>query len=377
MPAQPDPIPLLDLSAQHAPLAEQLTEAFERVLASGAFIQGPEVEALEAEVAQCLGVAHAIGVSSGTDALLVALMAAGVGAGDEVITTAYSFFSTAGCISRLGARPVLVDIDAATFNIDPKLVQQAIGPRTKAILPVHLFGQSADMDALTKLARPRSITVIEDAAQALGTQVGGEYAGTLGDLGCFSFFPSKNLGGFGDGGMVTSRDHTLAERVRALRAHGARKKYYHESIGGNFRLDALQAALLRVKLPHLDSWLDARRDNARRYDILFEEAGLSPELLHVPSRVDEGHSYNQYVIRTSERDALRDELQRQRIGCAVYYPTPLHLQPCFSDLGYSSGSFVEAEAASRESLALPIFPELGAARQQRVADVVIEFLHAG
>jgi dTDP-4-amino-4,6-dideoxygalactose transaminase len=363
-------IPLLDLEAQNEPLLAEIREAIERVVRSQRFILGPEVDTLERELEAHLGVPHAIGVSSGTDALLVALMALGIGPGDEVVTTPFSFFATAGCIARVGARPVFADIDPVSMNLDPTLAAEAIGEHTRAIMPVHLFGQPADVTAL----RNPGIPIIEDAAQAIGARTAQGSAGALGDLGCFSFFPSKNLGAFGDAGLVTARDADLAERVRVLRVHGGKPKYFHEIVGGNFRLDAIQAAVLRVKLPHLDRWADVRRRNAELYDRLFADAALDPQLLAPPRRVEPGHVYNQYVIRTSRRDALREHLTSRGIGTEIYYPRPLHLQGCFAHLGHREGDFPESERASREALALPVFPELGEARARRVAETVISFL---
>jgi dTDP-4-amino-4,6-dideoxygalactose transaminase len=374
------PIPLLDLSAHNGPLAEPIRDAIQRVIVSGRFILGEEVAAFEAEVARYLGVKHAIGVSSGTDALLVALMALGIGAGDEVITTPFSFFATAGCVARLGATPVFVDIDPDTFNIDAARVTPAITARTRAIVPVHLFGQAADLRELARISAASGVPIIEDAAQSLGATFddGGKRrcVGTVGALACYSFFPSKNLGAFGDGGLVTTDDDRLADRVRMLRSHGSEPKYYHHAIGGNFRLDAIQAAVLRVKLPHLDRWTAARRENAARYDRLFAEAKLPPSLLRAPRRVHEGHCYNQYTISTCARDGLREALQARRIGSEVYYPLPLHLQPCFAYLGRQRGTFPHSERAAAEVLSLPIYAELGEAQQRRVAAAVVDYLRA-
>lgn len=365
-------IPMLDVAAQHAPVEAALREAFDRVMAHGQFILGPEVTAFEKEIGAYVGCEHAIGVSSGTDALLVALMALDVGPGDEVITTPFSFFATGGCIARLGAKPVFVDIDDESFNLDPRLVGEAITPRTKAIVPVHLFGQSADVAAL----RAHGLPIVEDAAQALGARSEEGRVGTLGALGCFSFFPSKNLGCFGDGGLVTTDDAELAEKVRVLRAHGSKPKYFHAMVGGNFRLDALQAAILRVKLPLLDGWHERRRRNAELYDRLFSEAGLSSTSLRTPKRAHDGHVYNQYVIRTDRRDALQAHLTRAGIATAIYYPLPLHLQGCFSELGYRRGELPVSERAAEEVLALPVYPELSAAALRSVAETVIGFLRA-
>ncbi len=374
MTADTTPIPLLDLSAQNSPLMDELRAAFERVATSNHFIMGPEVDAFEREIGAMLGAKHAIGVSSGTDALLVSLMAIGVRPGDEVVPSPFSFFATAGCIARLDARPVFVDIDPVTFNVDAEKVDAAVTTRTKAILPVHLFGQACDMKRLEQTAAARGVPIVEDAAQAIGATGNSGTLGTRGLFGCFSFFPSKNLGAFGDGGLVTTMDPAAADTVRVLRAHGGKPKYYHSLIGGNFRLDALQAAILRVKLPHLARWTEGRRRMAARYDALFAEAALPADLLVTPKRVAEGHIYNQYVIRTPKRDALKAHLVEQKIGHEIYYPVPLHLQKCFGYLGYREGMLPEAERAAREVLALPVFPELGEARQHRVVETVVSFL---
>jgi dTDP-4-amino-4,6-dideoxygalactose transaminase len=368
------PVPLLDLAAQYGTLRDELLAALTRVCDSQRFILGPEVEALESEIAQALDVKHAIGVSSGTDALLVSMMALGIGSGDEVITTTYSFFATAGSIRRLGARPVLVDIDPKTYNLDPDCVARAATSRTKAILPVHLYGLSSDMSPILEVAREWGVPVIEDACQAIGARYHGRAVGGIGTVGCFSFFPSKNLGGAGDGGMVTTNDDDLAARVRLLRRHGAQGAYVHEAIGGNFRLDALQAAVLRVKLPHLDEWNEARRRNAARYRNLFQEFGLS-DLVGCPLEPPEYHHvYNQFVVRTRDRDALQTHLGSQGIGTAVYYPMPFHAQECFADLAYRPGSFPNAEAAARETLALPIYPELTADQQSYIVESISHFV---
>ena len=368
-----EPIPLLDMDALHRPILDELREAMDRVLRSGRFIMGPEVAAFEQEIAAYIGVPHAIGVSSGTDALLVALMALDIGPGDEVITTPYSFFATGGCVSRLGATPVFVDIEPDTYNIDPQKIAPAITPRTKAIVPVHLFGQVCAMDAVQEIAQSRGLAVVEDAAQAIGAQSPWGSAGGIGELGCFSFFPSKNLGALGDGGLVTSTDDALANKVRTLRGHGASPKYFHAMVGGNFRLDALQAAALRVKLPHLDRWTSARQQNATRYDRMFASAGLT-DRVKTPSRKVDGHIYNQYIIRTPRRDALLNQLRAMRIGCEIYYPRPLHLQECFADLGYLPGALPEAERASKETLAIPVYSELTEAQQRAVVDAIATFV---
>lgn len=366
-------VPLLDLQAQYTPLRTAILDAVIRVCDSQRFIMGPEVDGLERELARYLHVSHAIGVSSGTDALLVALMALDVGPGDEVITSTYSFFASAGSIVRTGARPVLVDIQPETFNMDPAALEAAITPRTRAVMPVHLYGQSADLDAIVTVARRRGLAVIEDAAQAIGARYKSRFVGGSGDLGCFSFFPSKNLGGFGDGGLVTTNDERLAARVRMLRNHGMEPKYYHQAVGGNFRLDALQAAVLRVKLPHLETWAEARRQNAERYRRLFSAAGLTDRVTLPIARPESFHIYNQFVVRVPDRDGLRRHLDSREIGTEVYYPVPFHLQPCFADLGYARGAFPHAEAAANESLALPIYGELTEAQQATVVDAIAEF----
>jgi dTDP-4-amino-4,6-dideoxygalactose transaminase len=369
-------IPLLDLNAQNDPLLPELRAAFDRVATSCHFILGPEVDAFEKECAKYIGSKHAVGVSSGTDALLLCMMALGIGPGDEVITSPFSFFATAGCIARVGATPVFVDIDPVTYNLDPKLVDRAVTTKTKAIMPVHLFGQSANMGALCELPSTRRIPMVEDAAQAIGAVSRVGNVGTIGTFGCFSFFPSKNLGAFGDAGLVTTNDDALAEKLRVMRAHGSKPKYFHAMIGGNFRIDALQAAILRVKLPHLDSWTKAREKNAALYNELFAKAGLPSEKLGLPKKVETRHVYNQYVIRTKRRDDLRKHLTAAGIGTEIYYPKCLHLQECFASLGYKDGSLPHAEAAAQEVLALPIFAELGEARIKRVVDEVTAFLKA-
>jgi len=365
-------VPLLDLSAQYTPLRDELLAAITRVCDSQRFILGPETTALEAELAALVGVPSAIGVSSGTDALLVAMMAFGIGPGDEVITSTYSFFATAGCIVRLGATPVLVDIDPATYNLDPRAVAAAVTPRTRAIIPVHLYGQCADMDEIMAIATKAGVPVIEDACQSIGATYNGKQAGAMGATGCFSFFPSKNLGAFGDGGLVTSTDEKLGARIRLLRGHGAEKRYYHQQVGGNFRLDELQAAVLRVKLPHLGAWTQGRQTNAARYRALFADRGLDAiEGVTLPSeRNDRTHIYNQFVVRVPKRDAVKAHLQAQGIGCEVYYPVPFHLQECFQNLGYAPGAFPEAEAAANSTLALPIYGELTEAQQAEVVDTI-------
>lgn len=362
-------IPLLDLHAQYAPLRSELLEAVTRVCDSQRFILGPEVEALEAELAAALEVDHAIAVSSGTDAILAALMALGLGPGDEVITSTYSFFATAGCIVRVGATPVLVDIVPRTFNVDPEQIRSAITPRTRAIMPVHLFGLCADMDPIQEAARASGIPIVEDACQAIGARYKGRQAGTIGTAGCFSFFPSKNLGAFGEGGLVTTNDAHLAREVRLLRNHGAEPKYFHKRVGGNFRLDAVQAAILRVKLPHLARWTEMRRRNAERYQVLFGRAGQPAIALPVEP---EGatHIFNQYVVRVPRRDRVRARLTEAGVGTEVYYPVPFHRQECFAPLGYLPSRFPAAEDAAAASLAIPIYGELTLGQQEIVVEAL-------
>ena len=369
-------IPLLDLTAQNGPLREEILTAIARVCDSQRFIMGPEIDALERELAPLLAVKHAISLSSGTDAVLLALMALGIGPGDEVITTTYSFFATAGAITRLGARPVLVDIDPLTFNIDPDQTAAAITPKTKAIIPVHLFGLSADLDPIMECAHRHAIPVVEDAAQAIGAQYKSKKVGGIGTFGCFSFFPSKNLGAFGDAGLLTTNDDVLARRARLLRTHGMEPKYYHHVVGGNFRMDALQAAVLRVKAPHVEGWTRARRENAARYRLLFHRAGLEYAIRLPAEPPDRLHIYNQFVIRLADRDALKRHLDREGIGNEIYYPVPFHLQPCFADLGYQRGAFPHAERAAAETLAIPIYSELAEAQQQAVVDAIAAFVSA-
>jgi dTDP-4-amino-4,6-dideoxygalactose transaminase len=366
-------VPLLDLQAQYRPLRDELLAAMTRVADSQRFIMGPEIQALESELSALLGVEHAITVSSGTDALLLALMTLGVGPGDDVVTPTYSFFATAGAIVRLGARPVLVDIDPATFNVDPAAVARAITPRTKAVLPVHLFGLAADLDPIADATRAAGVPIIEDAAQAIGATYKTRSVGGIGALGCFSFFPSKNLGAFGDAGLVTTRDASLAKRARLLRTHGMEPKYYHHVVGANFRMDALQAAVLRVKAPHLAGWTEARRRNAARYRAMFHEAGLDGLVALPAEPPDRLHIFNQFVIRTRERDALKRHLDARGIGTEIYYPVPFHLQSCFADLGHCRGDFPEAERAADESLAIPIYGELTASQQEEVVDAIALF----
>jgi len=363
-------VPLLDLQQQYGALRDELLAAIIRVCDSQRFIMGPEVEALERELAKDLAVEHAIAVSSGTDAILAALMALGIGPGDEVVTSTYSFFATAGCVARVGATPVLVDIDPVTYNIDAAALHAAITPRTRAIIPVHLYGLCADMDPVLAIASAAGAAVIEDACQAIGAEYKGRQAGSMGAAGCFSFFPSKNLGAFGDAGLVATQDSQLGAEIRLLRNHGAEPKYHHKRIGGNFRLDALQATVLRVKLPHLGRWTDGRRMNAARYGRLFTEAGLADRIVLPVEPSGSRHIYNQYVIRVRDRDKVRARLTASGVGTEIYYPVPFHLQECFASLGYRRGAFPHAEAAADTTLALPIYPELSVDQQSAVVAAV-------
>jgi dTDP-4-amino-4,6-dideoxygalactose transaminase len=368
-------VPLLDLKIQYAEIKEEILQAVHSVLESQQFILGPGVEECERKIAGYCQARHGVGVSSGTDALLVCLMCEDIGPGDEVITTPYSFFATAGSIARLGARPVFVDIDRQTYNIDVAQIESKIGPRTRAVIPVHLFGQCADMDPIVDLARRHGLAVIEDAAQAIGAECRGRRAGSMGDYGCFSFFPSKNLGAAGDGGLVTTQDDARAERLRVLRMHGSKPKYYHALLGGNFRLDALQAAIVCAKLPHLDRWTALRQANAARYRALLEAAGLrAAGCVQAPAESPgQRHVYNQFVVRVRERDRLRAHLGDRQIGNEVYYPVPLHLQQCFAALGHKEGDFPQSEQAACETLALPIYPELSDAQAACVVDCIADF----
>src|SRR6202140_803517 len=368
-------VPLLDLKAQFAQIRAEVMPVIDRVCASQHFILGEHVHALEEEVAGYCGASAGIGVSSGTDALLIALMALGIGAGDEVITSPFTFFATAGTIARAGARPVFCDIDPPTFNLSPaavrafiadycqmegnRLINRATGGRIRALMPVHLYGQCADMDPLMAIARQYGLKVIEDAAQAIGTRYGdGRHAGTIGDIGCFSFFPSKNLGAFGDAGLCTTNDAELAETLRVLRVHGGKPKYYHALIGGNFRIDELQAGVLSVKLRGLDDWPAGRQRNAAFYDAALRRARLNEAIQTPHASLGVRHIYNQYVIRAQERDALRAHLTAAGVGTEIYYPVPLHLQQCFAYLGCKPGDYLQSERAAAETLALPIYPEL-------------------
>jgi dTDP-4-amino-4,6-dideoxygalactose transaminase len=352
-------------------LRDEIRAALDRVCDSQRFILGAEVEDFEREASEALEVDHGVGVSSGTDALLVALMALDVGPETEVVIPTFTFFATAGVVARLGARPVFVDVDPVDYNMDPKAVADAVGDRTRAVIPVHLFGQAADMDSLAEAAG--IVPLIEDCAQAWGASFEGRPVGSIGLMGTFSFFPSKNLGGFGDGGLVTTDEDDVATYLKQLRMHGESGQYLHQTVGGNFRLDALQAAVLRVKLPHVAEWVDGRRRNAGRYTDLFRESGLD-DVVEQPVAIEgRGHTFNQYVVRVPKRDELRAFLGERGIGHSVYYPLPLHMQPCFADLGYAEGQFPVAEKASREVLALPVFTELTEAEQAEVVDAIAEF----
>ena len=364
-------VKLLDLVPQYVGIRDEIGAAIDEVLSTQQFILGKKVEELEAAIARYCGVEHAVGVASGTDAILLSLMALGVKEGDEVVTTPYTFFSTVSSITRLGARPVLADIDPRTYNIDPDRVSKLVTRKTKAILVVHLFGQIAEMDAISETAARSGVPVVEDACQSIGARYKGKRAGSIGAAGCLSFFPSKNLGGFGDGGMIVTGDASLADAARMLRVHGGRERYYHDVVGINSRLDALQAAVLLVKMKHLDGWHEGRRRNAAYYDgELSKMAGVT--IPYVEPRNES--VYNQYVIRVKERDALRDHLRLRGVGCDVYYPVPLHLQKCFAFLGGKAGDFPESERAARETLALPVYPELGTAEKEYVVSTIRDFL---
>ena len=366
-------VPLLDLKAQYKSIRHEIEPVVKDVFESQYFILGPRVKAFEEAVASYCGTGHAIGCASGTDAILLSLMALGIGPGDEVITTPYTFFATGGCIARLGAKQVYADIKPDTYNIDPDAVEALTTPRTRAIMPVHLYGLMADMGRITEIAARKDIPVVEDAAQAIGSSSPAGRAGVPGTLGCFSFFPSKNLGGAGDGGMVVARDQKLADRVRILRVHGSKPKYYHPLAGINSRLDELQAAVLEVKLKHLDGWSEKRRKNATLYAGLFEDRDLSGTVITPVIPDGYTHIFNQYVIRVPERDRLRGFLAEQGIGTEIYYPVPLHLQECFADLGYKPGSMPQSEKAAAETLALPIYPELTREMQEHVVDTIASF----
>lgn len=366
-------LPFLDLKAQFATIRSEILDAVTHTLDSQHFILGPEVEALEKAISVLTGCSHAIGCASGSDALILALLALEIDRANEVITTPFTFVASAGSIARVGAKPVFVDIDPLTFNINPQAIEKAITPRTKAIMPVHLFGLSADMNAIHEIAAAHRLSVIEDAAQAIGARYEGRAVGSLGQLGCFSFFPSKNLGGAGDGGMITTNDAKLADRLRVLRVHGARTKYEYEMLGMNSRLDALQAAILRVKLRHLDRWAVARRNNAQRYRELFREFRLESMITSPVASARLSHVYNQFTIRVKDRDALREHLQDRGIPTEIYYPKPLHLQKAFAYLGHKKGDFPASESACLEVMSLPIYPELTEEQQRSVVAAIADF----
>ncbi|MDX1520094.1 MAG: DegT/DnrJ/EryC1/StrS family aminotransferase [Anaerolineae bacterium] len=391
-------VPLLDLKPQYAPLKTEIQAAISEVCDSQYFIMGPKVEALEKDLASYCQAEYALGVSSGTDALILALMALNIKAGDEVITTPYTFFATAGSVARLGAKAVFVDIDPHTYNLDPAEIEAKITEKTKAVIPVHLYGQCADMDPILELAERHNLYVIEDGAQAIGAEYKGRRAGSMGHIGCFSFFPSKNLGAFGDGGAVTCNDPEIYEQMRILRVHGGQPKYYHKYVGGNFRLDAIQAVVVQIKLKHLDSWSEGRQRNAALYNKLFTETGLTQAnngdrpLISLPYEsgqtgqylqrpngaenpfANHRHIYNQYILRVGEgRDDLRQFLSERNIGNEVYYPVPLHLQECFAEWGYREGDFPHSEQAANETLAIPIYPELTEEQIRAVVDTIAAF----
>lgn len=374
-------VPLLDLKAQYATIKVEIEAAIAEVMESQHFILGPKVEQCEKAVAKYSNCSHAIGVSSGSDALLACLMAENIGPGDEVITTPYTFFATVGAIARVGATPVFVDIDPISYNIDASEISSKVTRKTRAVIPVHLYGQMAHMDSIMDVAREHNLVVIEDAAQAIGAESNGRRAGSIGHYGCFSFFPSKNLGAAGDGGMIVTNDAQRAEKLKVLRGHGSKPKYYHKVIGGNFRLDAIQAAIVSAKLPHLDSWTEGRQRNAKCYDHLFAQAGLNAETpgdghVVLPTLTANRHIFNQYVIRTPQREKLQSTLQKRGIGTEVYYPVPMHLQECFAYLGHGEAAFPESERAAKETLALPIYPELSEAQLGYVVECVRDFIVA-
>jgi dTDP-4-amino-4,6-dideoxygalactose transaminase len=369
-------VPLLDLKAQYTKIRDEIEPVVKEVIESQYFIMGPKVKEFEENIAKYCNVKHALGVSSGTYAILLALMALNIKPGDEVITTTYSFFATAGCISRLNAIPVFVDINPETYNIDPALIEEKITKKTKAIVPVHLYGQMADMDPILKIAKKHNLKVIEDAAQAVGSEYkDGKRAGSIGDMGCFSFFPSKNLGGFGDGGLITTNNDELFERLTYLRNHGAHPKYFHKMIGGNFRLDALQAAVLNVKIKYLDSWTEGRQKNADYYDQGIIQRSLDKHI-KIPKRLTGyRHIFNQYILQMKERDALLKHLQNNNIGCEIYYPVTFNNQECFEYLGYKKGEFPVAEKAADETIAIPIYPELTADQKEYILDSIKKFYY--
>lgn len=374
-------VPLLDLNAHHEPIKQEILAALEKTFQSNAFILGPDVGELEERVAAYCQAKYGIGVTSGTDALLLALMALGVGPEDEVITTPYSFFATAGVIVRLRAKPVFVDIDPHTYNIDPARISDAVTPKTKVIIPVHLYGQCADMAPIIDIARRHNLSIIEDAAQAIGSEYRDGYRScSMGTIGCLSFFPSKNLGCLGDGGMAVTNDSELAERMRILRVHGSKPKYYHKLIGGNFRLDTIQAAVLNVKLNYLDGWTKRRQENAERYELLFQQSDVVqkgkvrlPEAVYRSGGVKHYHIYNQFVLRAERRDDLMAHLKQKGIGAEIYYPVPFHLQECFRYLGHKHGDFPDSERAANETIAIPIYPELTPTQQIEVVEAIAAF----
>jgi dTDP-4-amino-4,6-dideoxygalactose transaminase len=366
-------VPLLDLKAQFQPLRAEIMAEIQTVCDEQGFILGPRIVAFEESVARYIGSRYAIGCASGSDALLLSLMAMGVKAGDEVITIPFTFFATAGAVSRLGAKPVFVDIQPDTFNIDPALIERAITPRTKAIIPVHLFGQCADMAAINEIAKRKKMYVIEDACQAIGAAQQEKRAGVLGDTGCFSFFPSKNLGGFGDGGLITTDDKALADSMAMLRVHGSRVRYLHEAVGINSRLDTLQAAVLQVKLKYLDQWAEGRRRNAERYRELFAQEKLANRVILPPTVSGNFHVYNQFTVRVPKRDELRAFLKEKGVGTEVYYPLPMHLQNCYRDLGHQKGAFPVSEQAAEEVMSLPIYAELTEPQLSYVVEMIAEF----
>ncbi|MBT5548849.1 MAG: DegT/DnrJ/EryC1/StrS family aminotransferase [Nitrospina sp.] len=372
-PAPVKEVRLLDITASYHQILNEVEKEMAETVRSGYFILGPKVSQMEERMASYCQTKYAVGVSSGTDALLIALMVAGVGPGDEVITSPYTFFATAGSIIRLGAKPVFADINDITFNIKPEHIERCITPKTKAIIPVHLYGQCADMDSILQLAEKNNLRVIEDAAQAIGSEYKGKPAGSIGDMGCFSFFPAKNLGSFGDGGMVTTNSEELYQQLKILRVHGSEPKYYHKVIGGNFRLDALQADVVSAKLNFLEDWTEKRRENAQTYNQLFKDSAMTP-FVQLPPEVFPRHVYNQYVICAgNRRDELRTFLHENQIGCEIYYPVPLHLQDCFKSLGYKSGDFPASEKAARETLALPISHEVSRRQQEYVVNTIHRF----
>lgn len=373
-------VPLLDLKAQYSTIKKEIEHAIKEVLESQYLILGPKVEELEKKIAAYSETKFAVGVSSGTDALLVSLMALDIKPGDEIITTPFTFFSTAGVIARLNATPVFVDIDPITYNIDPKKIEPAVTEKTKAIIPVHLFGQCADMDPILEIAKKFSLHIVEDAAQTIGAEYKAKRAGSIGDLGIFSFFPSKNLGGYGDGGMVVTNNENLYEKIKSLRVHGSKPKYYHKIVGGNFRLDAIQAAVLNVKLKYLDQWSQKRRENADFYDRRFKETGLinnghikTPVPVYINNSSKNYHIYNQYTIQAKGRNKLREFLKENGVGAEIYYPLPLHLQECFADLGYKENDLPVSEEASKTVLSIPVYPELNDDQKEYIVQKISEF----